>query len=260
MLFPASPARLGTWLDCPRAYRHRYIDRPPPPSEPPSAEQSWGNAIHAVLRAWFDLPPAERARALVGRLVDHHWVRAGWRDEDQEQHWRDNAEEAVTTYLDATDRAVEPVGAERTVGATYGGMALSGRVDRIDERDGELVIIDYKTGRRPLTQDGARGSLALAIYAYAAWRTLRRRCLRVELHHVPTATVAAHEHTEDALRRHLDRAGDVAAEIVAATEYPTRPGPLCAWCPWLRSCPDGLTQTQGVVREPWESIDRRESR
>jgi putative RecB family exonuclease len=30
-------------------------------------------------------------------------------------------------------------------------LAVSGRVDRMDERGDEIVIVDYKTGRRPLT-------------------------------------------------------------------------------------------------------------
>ena len=54
--------------------------------------------------------------------------------------------------------------------------------------------------------DDARGSLALALYALAAARTLRRPCRRVELHHLPTGRVAAWEHTEESLARHVGRA------------------------------------------------------
>lgn len=258
-LFPATPARLGTWLDCPRMYRFRYVDRPTPPAAPPTAEQSWGNSIHAALRAFFDTPLAERVPALVGRLVGEHWIRAGWRDEEQERRWRDRAEEAITVYLAAAGWTCEPVGAERTVGATYRGMALSGRIDRIDARPEGLVIVDYKTGRRPPTRDDTRGSLALAVYAYAAWRTLRRRVAAVELHHVPSGTVAAHEHGDDALRRHLDRAAEIAEKIQSATEYPPVPGPLCGWCSYLASCDAGLASVGGVIREPWETIERRDA-
>ena len=86
-------------------------------------------------------------------------------------------------------------------------LAFNGRADRIDSRPGpdgpELVIVDYKTGRTGLDADDARGSQALALYAYAAERVFRRPCRRVELHHLPTGTVAAHEHTDESLARQV---------------------------------------------------------
>ena len=44
--------------------------------------------------------------------------------------------------------------------------------------------------------DDARSSMALALYALAAGRALRRPCHRVELHHLPTGEVLAWPQTE----------------------------------------------------------------
>ena len=105
------------------------------------------------------------------------------------------------------------------MGAKTPTLALSGRVDRIDDVDGELVIVDYKTGRTGLDADDARGSRALALYAFAAERLFRRPCRRVELHHLPTGTVAAHEHTEESLARHVQPGrADTAADAMAAEQ------------------------------------------
>ena len=93
-----------------------------------------------------------------------------------------------------------------------------GELDRIDDRDGELVIVDYKTGRRAPDDDAARGSLALALYALGAARIFRRPCRRVELHHLPSGTVAGFVHTDQSLERHVRRAQDTADDIVAATD------------------------------------------
>ena len=46
----------------------------------------------------------------------------------------------------------------------------------------------------------------MAVYVVAARRTLRSRSRRVELHHLPTGTVAAYDHSEESLERHLTRA------------------------------------------------------
>jgi RecB family exonuclease len=158
----------------------------------------------------------------------------------------------------------EPVGVERTVAVKTPVLALSGRVDRIDDVDGELVIVDYKTGRRGLGPDDARGSRALALYAYAAERVFRRRCRRVELHHLPTGSVAAHEHTEESLARHLRRAEQTATDAAAAEKdvaggsdpdeaFPATPGAICGWCDFRRSCPVGA---QMPANEPWAALER----
>ncbi len=142
-------------------------------------------------------------------------------------------------------------------------LAVSGRVDRIDDRDGALVIVDYKTGRRTPDATDARGSQALALYAVAAARTLRRHCVRVELHHLPTGTVAAHDHTDESLRRHVARAEASAEDIVAATDtlasgahpdevFPPKPSPACSWCDYRRHCPEG--QAASPDRPSWDGL------
>ena len=119
---------------------------------------------------------------------------------------------AVSAYLVDVDPAGQPVGIERTVSFVSGDLRLSGRVDRLDDRDGELVVVDYKTSRVPPTDDDARTSLPLGLYAAAVWKMFRRRTLRVELHHVPSGTVAAHEHTPESLTRKVEQARSIARD------------------------------------------------
>ena len=112
-------------------------------------------------------------------------------------------------------------------------IAVSGRIDRLDARpradgaDGtELVVVDYKTGRHLLSVDDARSSLALALYAIAASRTLHRDCRQVELHHLPSGQVLTWTHTDETLRRHLRRAEEVAEECAEADERMRAPLPV----------------------------------
>src|SRR5258708_22606517 len=81
----------------------------------------------------------------------------------------------VEAYVTGLDPASEPVGVERTVRTRTELIAVSGRIDRLDDRrepggSGDLVVVDYKTGRHVLTVDDARTSLPLALYALAAGR------------------------------------------------------------------------------------------
>jgi RecB family exonuclease len=252
-LFSCTPSKLTTWLDCPRRYRMVYLDRPAPAKGAPWAHNSFGATVHNALRAWWDLPLARRTPAAARTLVARAWIREGYRDEAQEEHHRERAATMVEAYTAMLDPYDEPAGVERTVATRTERLALSGRVDRIDRRGDELVIVDYKTGRRPTTDDDARGSLALAAYAMAAERTLHRRCRAVELHHLPSGTVATWMHTDESLRRHVAMAEAIAEEATAAVEHPARPSSACSWCDFFGVCADG--QAAATRRASWSALD-----
>jgi RecB family exonuclease len=270
-LYPCTPTRLSAWLDCPRRYRMTYLDRPPPPKGPPWAHNSVGASIHNALAGWWRLPPDGRTVAAAGRLVDRGWIDEGFADQTQSARYRERAIDMVEGYVARLDPADEPVGIERTVATRTDVIVLSGRIDRLDARPAEagteLVVVDYKTGRHLLTVDDVRGSMALALYALAAARVLRRPCYRVELHHLPSGQVLAWSHTDESLARHLGRAEDIAQECAAADElmrdglpperydevFPPRPSASCGWCDYLRHCPEG--GAAAVTRRPWDALD-----
>ena len=261
-LFSCTPSRLANF-DCPRRYRMTYLDRPALGRGAPWAHNTVGAVTHLALHRWWQLPRSARTPDQGGALVERNWQPDGFRDDEQSATWRGRARDWVRRYLEDVDPDDEPVGVERTVAMTTSALAVSGRVDRIDDRDGALVIVDYKTGRHVCDEADARGSQALAIYAVAAARTLRRTCVRVELHHLPTGTIAAHDHTAESLARHIVRAEASAQDIVAATDtlasgaapddvFPPNPGPGCSWCDYRRHCPEGLAASND--RAPWDAL------
>ncbi len=273
-LYPCTPTRLSTWLDCPLRYRMTYLDRPPPAKGPPWAHNSLGASVHNALAGWWRLPRARRTVAAAGDLLDQGWIGEGFADSLQSARYRHWARGLVEAYVTGLDPASEPIGVERTVATRTDLIAVSGRIDRLDDRRGpdgrgELVVVDYKTGRHLLTVDDARTSLPLALYALAAERVMRRPCHRVELHHLPTGRVLAWEHTAESLARQLRRAEDIAAECAAADEqfraakdagqtpelpdvFPPRPGMWCGWCDYRACCPEGSAAS--APRRPWDGL------
>jgi RecB family exonuclease len=294
-LYPCTPTRLSAWLDCPRRYRMTYLDRPTPPKGPPWAHNSVGASVHNALAGWWRLPLERRTVAAAGTLVDRGWIDEGFADETQSVRQRERSIAMVEGYVAGLDPADEPIGVERTVATRTDKIAVSGRIDRLDlrlaqttepahttapamttsraetigpaeEAGPELVVVDYKTGRHLLTVDDTRSSMALALYALAAGRALRRPCHRVELHHLPTGEVLAWSHTDAELARHLSRAEDIAEECAAADErmrdglpadrydevFPPRPSPSCGWCDFRRHCPEGAAAA--IPRRPWDGL------
>ncbi|MGN9774451.1 RecB family exonuclease [Micromonospora sp. H33] len=268
-LFVCTPSKLGAFVDCPRRYRYSYVDRPAPPKGPPWAHNSLGASVHTALKNWYALPAERRRPEALATLLKGTWVREGYRDDEQERAAYRRALGWLEAYVATLDPDTEPVGVERVVAVKTGVLAFNGRADRIDSRPGpagpELVIVDYKTGRAGLDADDARGSQALALYAYAAERTFRRPCHRVELHHLPTGTVAAHEHTAESLARQLGRAEETARDIMTAERsvadggdpdeaFPATPGPRCGWCDYRRTCPAGAEMPG---KQPWAAVEGR---
>jgi RecB family exonuclease len=192
-------------------------------------------------------------------------VSAGFRDEEQSERWRARTAVETATYAARLDPDEQPLGIERSVSVKTPIAVLSGRIDRLDDRgeDG-LVVVDYKTSRSVPSDDEARTSLALGIYAAAVSALWRRACHRVELHHVPTGTVAGHEHTPESLSRKVSEAESIArdlARIDAAYArgergddvFPPRIGPICTWCDFRAHCPEG--QRVGPAKSGWAALE-----
>lgn len=262
-LFACTPSKLASYDDCPRRFRMTYLDRPAPPKGPPWGHNTVGAVAHAALKKWWDLPVSRRTAEAAGALVDAAWTDDGFRDAAQSAYWRSRVHRWVHGYVQTLDPRDEPVGVERNVAATTARLAISGRADRIDERDGEVVVVDYKTGRRELSETDARSSQALAFYVLGARRTLHRPCHQVELHHLPTGAVIRWTHTDETLARQVGRAEATADDIIAATDtvsagadpdavFPARTGPHCGWCDLRRHCPAG--QSAAPAREPWAGL------
>jgi putative RecB family exonuclease len=227
-----------------------YLDRPTPTRTGAWAHATLGAVVHNALRAFFELRPQQRTPERAAILVRQYWKSDGFANPEHAAEYRERAQRWLSDYVAALDAESDPLAMERWVSAAEGTIIAEGRVDRIDQRCGELVIVDYKTGRHAVTVDDARESLALALYALASRRTLHRPCRRVELHHLPTGTVVGWEHTEESLRGHLARAERLAAQLQEATDawegggdadvsFPPTTGRHCSWCEFRAHCPEG---------------------
>ena len=157
-LYACTPTRLSTWLDCPRRYKMSYLDRPAPPKGPPWAHNSLGASVHNALAGWWRLPRRDRTVTAAGDLLESGWLSDGFADTAQSGAHRQRCRQMVEDYAGRLDPAIEPAGVERTVATRTDLIAVSGRIDRLDDRrpgetrpgekqPGDLVVVDYKTGR-----------------------------------------------------------------------------------------------------------------
>lgn len=272
-LYPVSASKINSWLDCPRAFWFRYVQKVRVDGR--WAHLSMGNSIHAALKDWWELPREDRTPQRGAELVGKTWQVEGFKDAAQSEHWRSIAAEMVSDYLHDVDPDCEPLSCERSLGARTTEITINTRIDRIDlvdSTDGteECVIVDYKTGKSVPSTDDVRGSLALAFYATAVQQSLRKPCVEVALHHIPSGTVVSWRHDQAALDRHLRRAEQIADEMRSAEDswsgrdvsvsadelrdeiFPARPGALCGYCDFREQCEAG--QARAERRDPWAGL------
>jgi ATP-dependent helicase/nuclease subunit B len=146
-----------------------------PVLEKVDAEPSYawrGSLVHEILEKWFTHDQCAvdkrvaRADALLAQEAADPLLRA---------LWQPRIAAGLRWVADETRRFITEQGREVAVAEQPGtvhlkGIAVKGRVDRIDRTaDGDLVIIDYKTGMPPSTkQINAGFALQLGLIGYMA--------------------------------------------------------------------------------------------
>jgi putative RecB family exonuclease len=234
-----SPSALDKYLHCPRLYRFLYVDGMWNRSRV-TATQSFGTTIHAVMREFFRLPVARRSQQRLLGLLRDCWVKEGYRNREELQAEKERAAEALRQWYHRADVRAVPYATEVDLQASWGDVVLKGRLDRVDtDRDGGLVVVDYKTGRRPISQEAADADSALTIYAALAQRRLHRPVHGLLLDYVVAGAQIRTERPPEVLEERLDEVLRTASMLRADREFTPRTGPWCSSCDLLGACPEG---------------------
>ena len=271
-LYPCTPTRLSTWLDCPRRYRMSYLDRPPPPKGPPWAHNSLGASVHNALAGWWRLPLARAHRDGRGRPAGPGLDRRGLRRRGPVGRHRERA--------GPWSRATWPGSIRPPSRSAWNGPWRPGRTDRGVRPDRpsrraapparaagpgtELVVVDYKTGRHLLTRTTPaprwrwrctrwpRRGAAAAVRA--GWNCTT----------CPPARSSAWSHTDESLGRawvargHRARVRAADQRYVTAAGHPVddvfppRPGRSCGSCDFRATA--GVAALRVSPRRPWDGL------
>lgn len=247
-----SPSRAADFKVCPLLYRFRTIDRLP---ETPTADQARGTLVHAVLERLFDLPAPQRTLPAAAGLVAGQWQRL---TEELPELAELPAGSPVEEFLASTGpllegyfavedpRRLEPSERESLIETTVAPepdepLRLRGYVDRLDvSPDGQLRVVDYKSGGAPREAFEARALFQLKFYALVLWRTrgVVPRVLR--LLYLRDAEVCDYAPEADELvrfERTLFALWRAIGKATAAQEFRPKPSPLCGWCSHQALCP-----------------------
>jgi len=243
-----SPSKVAAFTNCPLAFRYSQIEHLPEPPSPPAVK---GTLVHAALEGlfWHHAPGARTPAAAHAELT------RCWDDLQRDEEYaelalgRDDAEAFLAdagTLVDNYFRLEDPnearaVGIELGVETVVDGMRLRGIIDRLDVTpEGDLIVVDYKTGRAP-SERFERGSMGgVQTYALLCESLLGRAPAEVRLLYLRQPVAISAVPSEQSIRGQRRRAVAVWSAIERACDaedFRPHVGPLCNYCHFKTSCP-----------------------
>ena len=165
-----SYSQIETFETCPMHYKLRYVYKVP---TPPSASQSFGTAMHATLKDFFEAvkDKTKPTDELLYDLLEKNWIGEGYKDKKHEIEFFNKGKLYLAGFLkQGFDKNNLPEVLEQPFNLPLGnGLKIGGKIDRVDILpDGLIEIIDYKSGATIPTQKEVDRNLQLSFYALAA--------------------------------------------------------------------------------------------
>ena len=163
-----SPSQAVAYETCPRRY---VLERKLAIGAGSSVYMEFGTLVHAVLER-VETAASERGERHgtldeAMAVLDETLEPGAFGGSAFDAAWRDRACAALENIYSLWPGSGRPVGSETNVTVQRGDVRWLGRADRIENRDGSLAIVDYKTGQ--LTSlDEAATSLQLGFYVIGA--------------------------------------------------------------------------------------------
>lgn len=136
-----SPSRVESFGEC----SLRWLLTAAGGEGPDIGAAALGTLVHEVAQEFADTDPEAMAAAL-----DERWARLGLGDTWVSEQQRTTAQQMLTRLIGYLDEAKaqgwKPVGVEVPFEVLVGRAELTGRVDRLEQREDALRVIDLKTG------------------------------------------------------------------------------------------------------------------
>lgn len=232
--------QIDDYITCPLKYKYIHILRVP---ILPHHSVVYGRAIHEAIKEYH-------RRKLNGRPVtaeevitvfERSWMSEGFLTREHEERRLAAGRRALINFFEEQERSgVIPTYVEEEFSFHLGSNRVVGRWDRVDVREDQVIIIDFKSSEvreQEKADEKARKSLQLAIYAIAYQENHDRVPDLVELHFLDSGLVGRAQPSEKRLERTIEKICQ-AAQGIRARDYTAKPDfNNCRYCAYSNICP-----------------------
>lgn len=242
-----SPSRAGDFKTCPQLFKFRAVDRLP---EPTSIYQARGTTAHLALQRLFDDPAPDRTPERLYDLFRTAWTEIRGDDEfeglfdttEEERRWGLESLDLLANYFSVEDpRTFDPEDRELDMLEDLDGIVIRGILDRMDrDEDGNLIILDYKSGKAPPERYALSAFFALKIYALLIRQRIGETPKEVRLLYLNGPTLyrlPIDDRQLDAMDGQLRALWKAIERAMETDRWPARRGRLCDWCSFQDVCP-----------------------
>jgi len=248
MIKNLSPSRASQFKTCPKQFKFANIDKI---KEPTTEVQAKGTTVHQALEDLYDLPKEERTPDNLYNLFRAAWTKVRSDDEhvnlfqnvEEEKEWGVDALNLLANYLTLENpEEIEPLEKERWVRGSIEDLNLRGILDRMDrDKDGNLIIIDYKSGKAPAAKYKEPRFFAMKLYALLIKEELGEMPKELKLIYLKNSTIHTLQVEEETLINAKEEILEIWGNIKKAyqdNDFPAIKNTLCDWCYYKPICPE----------------------
>lgn len=241
-----SYSQIETFKICPLQYKYRYLVRIP---TPPSAAASFGQTIHETMKDFYQ-------RAIAGQkpgkndlleILKENWSSLGYTSKSQEERMKKEGQKILTGYFEKSfDPKKLPKALEQIFTVKISsGLKIGGKIDRIDETELGIEIVDYKTGQISAKKD-ITNDVQLTVYALVAAdgvlesmgilrKTPQPEEIKVSFYFFGNQEKISSVRTKDQLEQAKKELLEIAQNISKSEFLPT-PSRMCDFCDFKLLC------------------------
>jgi DNA helicase-2/ATP-dependent DNA helicase PcrA len=235
--------QLDDYQTCPLKFKYAHILRVPVTRD---HRVAYGTAIHEAVREYNRRRARRQTMALDDLLAyfEKAWVNEGFISREHEEQRMTEGRAVLATFYEHQEAAgAVPTMVESLFSFVRGNTRVRGRWDRVDIRDGQVCIVDFKTSdvrEQDKADDRVRDSLQLRLYALAYREVYGEIPDRLEMHFLgPDAVLVGSLAPDPAW---VDRAGEVidqVAEGIRRQDFVATPDwfRACRYCAFSTICP-----------------------
>jgi len=239
---------IDDYLTCPLKYKYVHILRIPLLKHHAVV---FGSVIHDVLRE-YNLAKKENRKFTLNDLLDIYeklWQSTGFLTREHEEKRKQQGKQALINYYNLSEQLnIIPYEIEQEfsfiLNETIQQVRITGRIDRIDKRNSEFVIVDFKTGSTCETKEKAnietKKSKQLSIYSLAFKNRFNRLPDKLELHFIEKNIIGEIKPDLNTIEKIIQNINKVIDGINKLNFEPNPNVFSCMWCAYSNICPSRI--------------------
>ncbi len=229
-----SYSQIDTYETCGLQYKYKYVLNIP---VAPNHVFSFGNTIHATLQDFHMKKMAKDVS--LEELFDIYktkWEPLGYFDDKHRQLRFEEGKKLLERYYEQNkNEHPKHLALEKSFNVWIDGIKFLGKIDRIDQLEDGVEIIDYKTGQTK-TQKEIDKDAQVTFYALAAKEALGYTPKKLTYYFVESNEKLSTTRTQKDIDEKKQEVKETIDKIKSGV-FEAHPGMHCKWCDFKDICP-----------------------